>query len=66
LLNLILECTGQKKKDKDAKVTTTQTLWIPAVNGHGEFGRWAFLETRDPWDAKNEIAAFLKTGKCSR
>ena len=55
LLNLILECTGQKKKDKEAKVTTAQTLWIPAVNGHGEFGRWRFLEIRDPWDAKNEI-----------
>ena len=62
LLNLILECTGQKKKDKEAKVTTAQTLWIPAVNGHGEFGRWAFLEIRDPWDAQNEIAALLKTG----
>jgi type III restriction enzyme len=48
LLNLILECTGQKKKDKEAKVTTAQTLWIPAVNGHGEFGRWQFLEIRDP------------------
>ena len=55
LLNLILECTGQKKKDKEAKVTTAQTLWIPAVNGHGEFGRWAFLEISDPWDSKNAI-----------
>jgi type III restriction enzyme len=59
LLNLILECTGQKKKDKEAKVTTAQTLWIPAVNGHGEFGRWAFLEISDPWDAKNTIYAAL-------
>jgi hypothetical protein len=60
LLNLILECTGQKKKDKEAKVTTTQTLWIPAVNGHGEFGRWTFLEVRDPWDAQNEIQRILR------
>ena len=60
LLNLILECTGQKKKDKEAKVTTAQTLWVPAVNGHGEFGRWAFFEVRDPWDAKTEILAALK------
>ncbi len=58
-LNLILECTGQKKKDKEAKVTTAQTLWIPAVNGHGEFGRWTFLEVTDPWDAQNEIHKFL-------
>jgi hypothetical protein len=55
LLNLILECTGQKKKDKEAKVTTAQMLWIPAVNGHCEFGRWAFVEITDPWDAKNTI-----------
>jgi type III restriction enzyme len=48
LLYLILECTGLKKKDKDTKVSTAQTLWIPAVNGHGEFGRWAFLEITDP------------------
>ena len=59
-LNLILECTGQKKKDKEAKVTTAQTLWIPAVNGHGEFGRWAFLEIRDPWDAQSLIRAKLR------
>lgn len=63
LLNLILECTGQKKKDKEAKVTTAQTLWIPAVNGHGEFGRWAFLEIRDPWDAQNELrSSIIKLG----
>jgi type III restriction enzyme len=54
-----LECTGEKKKDKEAKVATAKTLWTPAVNNHGEFGRWAFLEIRDPWDAKNTIYAAL-------
>jgi type III restriction enzyme len=63
LLNLVLECTGQKKKDKEAKVTTAQTLWIPAVNNHGEFGRWEFLEIDDPWDAKNRIHSRLKEMK---
>jgi hypothetical protein len=29
-------------------------------NHHGEFGRWAFLEILDPWDAKKEILAALK------
>ncbi len=28
---------------------------------HSGFGRWAFLEIVDPWDAKNTIRAFLKT-----
>ena len=60
LLNLILEVTGERKKDKAAKVSTARTLWIPAVNNEGSFGRWAFLEISDPWDATNTIRAYLK------
>lgn len=55
LLNLIVEVTGEKKKDKAAKVSTARTLWVPAVNNHGAFGRWAFLEIDDPWNARNAI-----------
>jgi len=56
-LNLIVEVTGEKKKDKEAKVATARALWVPAVNNHGGFGRWAFLEIADPWDAQNIIRA---------
>ena len=59
-INLIVEVTGQRKKDKEAKVSTARTLWVPAVNNHGGFGRWAFLEIQDPWDAANLIRAALK------
>ena len=59
LLNLIIEVTGEKKKDKAAKVATAHTLWVPAVNAHGGYGRWAFLEISDPWDAQNTIRAAL-------
>jgi len=59
LLNLIVEVTGQKKKDKAAKVQTARTLWIPAVNNHGGFGRWAFIEISDPWDAMTAIRQFM-------
>ncbi|MBF0291965.1 MAG: DEAD/DEAH box helicase family protein [Nitrospinae bacterium] len=55
LLNLIVEVTGEKKKDKAAKVATARTLWAPAINNHGGFGRWAFIEIADPWDAKRTI-----------
>lgn len=60
LLNLVLEVSGEARKDKAAKVETARNLWIPAINNHGGFGRWAFLEIVDPWDAKNTIRAFLK------
>ena len=54
-LNLIVEVTGEPKKDKAAKVETARTLWVPAVNNHGGFGRWGFVEITDPWDAENTI-----------
>ena len=63
LLNLIVEVSGQAKKDKAAKVTTARALWVPAVNNHGGFGRWAFVEIVDPWDAANTIRAALAAGQ---
>jgi type III restriction enzyme len=60
LLNLIVEVSGEAKKDKAAKVATARTLWIPAINNHGGFGRWAFVEITDPWDAKDTIRALLQ------
>jgi type III restriction enzyme len=56
-VNLIVEVTGEKRADKEAKVATARTLWVPAVNNHGGFGRWAFVEITDPWDAKSPIVA---------
>ncbi len=63
LLTLVLEVTGEAKKEKQAKVATAENLWIPAVNNWGGAGRWAFLEVTDPWDAGNLIREkFLGTG----
>jgi type III restriction enzyme len=59
LLNLIIEVTGEKKKDKAAKVATARTLWVPAVNNHGAFGRWSFIEVSDPWNTANVIRAHV-------
>jgi type III restriction enzyme len=60
-LDLIVEVTEEKKKDKKAKVSTARTLWVPAMNNHGEFGRWVFIEITDPWDAQNTIRRFLSS-----
>ena len=60
LLNLIVEVSGEARKDKAAKVATARTLWIPAINNHGGYGRWDFIEISDPWDAKNTIRAALE------
>jgi type III restriction enzyme len=63
LLNLIIEVTGERKKEKVIKVEAAKTLWVPAINNHGGFGRWAFLEIADPWDAKNDIRRYVNSIK---
>ncbi|MGH9432097.1 MAG: BPTD_3080 family restriction endonuclease [Terriglobia bacterium] len=59
LLNLIVEVSGEPRKDKAAKVSTARDLWAPAVNNHGGFGRWEYIEISDPWDARNAIRTLL-------
>ncbi len=58
-VHLVVEVSGENRKDKAAKVNAAQTLWVPAINNHGGFGRWAFVEVTDPWDAKNTVQAAL-------
>jgi len=36
-----------------------ETHWVPAVNNHGGFGRWAFVEIDDPWNAQSLIQSFV-------
>jgi len=59
-LHLIIEVSGEPKPEKAAKVETARSLWVPAVNNDGRFGRWSFLEISDPWDAKNTIRAHVE------
>ena len=59
LLNLILEVSGEDRQDKEIKTLTASRQWVPAINNHGGFGRWAFIEIKNPWNAKTEIRAFL-------
>jgi len=55
LLNLIIEVSGERRDDKDAKVATVESLWVPAVNNAGRFGRWAFIQIKDPHKVMLEI-----------
>ncbi len=43
-----------------SKVNTIKNMWLPAVNGCGEFGKWDFLEITDPWNIQNIIRKHLK------
>ena len=58
-INLVVEVTGEAKRDKKIKVATAQTKWLPAVNNTGRFGRWDFLEITDPAYVATQIRHHL-------
>ena len=58
-LNLIVEIKGFRGRDAQLKSATMKNFWVPAVNNHGGFGRWAFLEIRDMHDAEKIVRKFL-------
>lgn len=62
IINLIIEVTGERFRAKVTKVDTARKLWLPAVNNHGGFGYWEFIEITDPWNTKNEIRNLLGKG----
>jgi len=57
LLTLLLEVSGEAKKEKQAKVAAAGDLWTPAINNWGGLGRWAFLEVTHMENAADLIRA---------
>ena len=61
LLNLVIEVSGPALPAKAAQTATIQNLWVPAVNNAGQFGRWAFVEVKDPESEMQTVREFLLT-----
>ena len=54
-LHLIVEIKGYRGEDAKEKKTTTETYWLPGVNNHGGYGRWAFAEFTDVFQIEGEF-----------
>ena len=52
--------SGQDRLEKQAKADTDAKLWVPAVNNEKTFGRWSFLEVKDPWNAQADLRVFVQ------
>jgi len=48
-LHLVLEIKGFRREDAKEKKATMETYWVPGVNNHGVYGRWAFAEFTDAY-----------------
>lgn len=56
---LVVEVSGGQKPvaTTEEKAATARNLWVPAVNNHGGFGRWGYVEVTDPTRRKADIIA---------
>src|SRR5690606_9612531 len=55
-LNLIVEIKGYRHEDAKEKKATMENYWVPGVNNHGRYGRWAFAEFTDVWQMQEDFA----------
>jgi type III restriction enzyme len=59
---LIVEVSGYKPAGPtEEKAATARNLWTTAVNNHGGFGRWSYLEIVDPTKAKADLRTALQS-----
>lgn len=57
LLHLVVEIKGYRREDAKEKKNTMEAYWVPGVNNHGNYGRWAFAEFVDVWEMQSDFEA---------
>ncbi len=59
-LHLIVEIKGYRREDAKEKKATMETYWVPGVNRHGKYGRWAFAEFTDVYRMEADFEAKIE------
>jgi type III restriction enzyme len=57
LLHLVVEIKGFRGEDAKEKKATMDTYWVPGVNHHGQYGRWAFAEFTEVYQIEADFKA---------
>ena len=60
-LHLIVEIKGYRGEDAIAKKAAMDTYWVPGVNNHGRYGRWAFAEFTDVYEIQADFEAKVES-----
>ena len=61
-LHLVVEIKGYRREDAKEKKSTMETYWVPGVNNHERYGRWAFAEFRDVYAMQEDFKAAVQAG----
>ena len=60
-LHLIVEIKGYRREDAKEKKATMDIYWVPGVNNHGGYGRWAFAEFTDVYAMQSDFKAKVES-----
>jgi type III restriction enzyme len=63
---LVVEVSGGLKSKHSpgsvqTKASTARDTWCPAVNNHGGFGRWGYVEVTNPVDIRPQLDAAIQS-----
>ncbi len=61
LLHLIVEIKGYRREDAKEKKSTMETYWVPGVNHHKHYGRWAFAEFTEVYQIEADFKAKVES-----
>lgn len=61
LLHLVVEIKGYRREDAKEKKATMENYWVPGVNNHRQYGRWAFAEFTQVYEIEADFAAKIES-----
>ena len=59
-LHVVVEIKGYRREDAKEKKNTMEVYWVPGVNNHKHYGRWAFVEFTDVWEMQSDFEAKIE------
>lgn len=62
LLQLVVEIKGYRGEDAKDKRQYMDTYWVPGVNHHKQYGRWAFAELTEVYKMQADFGAKVAAG----
>lgn len=60
-LHLIVEIKGYRREDAKEKKSTMETYWVPGINNHKNYGRWAFSEFTEVYQIETDFKAKVES-----
>ena len=65
LLHLVVEIKGYRGEDAKDKKATMDAYWMPGVNNHGDYGRWAFAEFTAVFEMEAEFSQLVEQNRAA-